>query len=104
MADLSDKMPAQSPASQDSRMPSTMQSDRPPFKAEGGSDDAPQTPIDQGNPTQAEWESFDDDKVGWQTQDKKLATGSGWEMTDRREDSDLGGRPQRDEDDTIEEE
>lgn len=93
--DLSAKMPAQMDSTLAAKMPATMKSEAE-TSGDNGSNDAPVVPIVRDSAqNDQEWESINDDKPGWETQDKK--TGSEWELTDRKE-TDIGGRPQRDPD------
>lgn len=97
--DLSDKMPARQDSTLAAKMPAKMNSDRPGFKDEGKSDDAPVVPISRDSaPADTEWECINEQHGDmWQTSDQKTGPSDGYSLDDRKE-NESGGMPQRDPD------
>lgn len=94
MGPLSDHMPATSPATQDARKPSEIPSDAPAYAGEGGVPVASPGDISQSNSGGVSWEAMNDNKPGWDVGSDEQK-GPQWEVSDRKDENDEGGLPQR---------
>lgn len=93
---LSAKMPAQMDSTLAAKMADSMPSDSQKT-GDGGSNDAPVTPIVRDSSPTVEWQSLNDNKPGWEATDGEFNS-KGWEVTDRKDENNEGAMPQRDPD------